>query len=329
MTHRVLLYIDYDEQSGFGHISRSRTFIEAISSESTEMFMSSRLNPFLSENEMEFLKAISWIPYIQVEAMNFDLIYVDSYSAEILSEVEKFSINKKVLVIDANFEEEIPSWPDMVIDLERSLPRERNFNGSYLFADLLIHSDLELARVARVSSGDTKKKIPKLIGLVNLGGSLNVDQYLKQLATTFGADDDVSYYIYVPSLLFESLKIHFKNLFNVEVKAFSPSYHDDLANCDFLITNSGTSFMEGLYLRVPMVIFNLFPNAQSNFNKHRSSKKVIYSGSAADLESHWLSRVIDFFQMEFAFDKVNDEDLEIAFLDVNAIITELKLRVFN
>ena len=78
MLNRVLLYLDYDRESGFGHISRSRAFIEAISTEGIEIFMCSRLNPLESEIEMGFLDQVNWVPHNQAEVMNFDLLYVDS-----------------------------------------------------------------------------------------------------------------------------------------------------------------------------------------------------------------------------------------------------------
>lgn len=329
MLSRVLLYLDYDQESGFGHISRSRAFIEAISIEGIEIFMSSKLNPHESEIEVGFLDHIKWIPCIQVEAMNFDLLYVDSYSDDVLVEAEKFAIEKKILVIDTNFEDEIPGWPNMIIDLERSSSRKKNFSGSYLFADLLIHSDLHSVRSARDCNSFERKNFSKLVGVVNFGGSISIDYYLRQLEVTFAADNRIAYIVYAPHQLSQSLKIHFASINNVVVKVFSEEYLYDLKNCDFLITNSGTSFLEGLYIGIPMIIFSLFPNAQFNFEKHRFSKRVIHSGSAVDLESQWLKKVFEFFQKERLLETPIEEKLDVRFLDVNAIRTELNSRILN
>jgi spore coat polysaccharide biosynthesis predicted glycosyltransferase SpsG len=328
-SSRVLLYLDYDQESGFGHISRSRAFIEAISKESTEIFLSSRLNPFESQIEVGFLGGVKWITHSQVEAMNFDLVYVDSYDNGILDKAEKFSIDKKILVIDGNFVAEVPPWPNMVIDLERSSPRKMNFSGNYLFADLFIHSGLQSLKLARDFNSGEGKSFSKLMGVVNFGGSLSIDHYLRQLKSTFTADNNVSYVVYAPHPLSESLKIHYGNITNVEVKVFSKEYLYDLKNCDFLITNSGTSFMEGLYLGIPMVTFSLFPNAYANFNKHRFRKNVIHSGSDVELESQWLNKVIEFFQGNFFLDEQTEDRSDVTFLDVNAIRNELNSRILD
>lgn len=291
--------------------------------------MCSRLNPLESEIEMGFLDQVNWVPHNQAEVMNFDLLYVDSYSRDILDEAEKFAINKKILVIDTNFVGEIPGWPNMVIDLERSSPRKMNFNGSYLFADLFIHSDLQSLKLGRDFNSGEGRSSSKLVGVVNFGGSLSIDHYLRQMKSTFTADNDVSYVVYAPHLLSESLKIHYGNITNVEVKVFSKEYLHDLKNCDFLITNSGTSFMEGLYLGIPMVTFSLFPNAHANFNKHRFRKNVIYSGSDVELESQWLNKVIEFFQEELFLDALTEDRLDFTYLDVNAIRNELNSRILD
>jgi spore coat polysaccharide biosynthesis predicted glycosyltransferase SpsG len=329
LPSKVLLYLDYDKESGFGHISRSRTFVEAISSESTEIFMCSALNPLDSDLEIGFLGRVNWIPHTEIETMNFDLIYIDSYNEDILRKAEKFSINKKILVIDANFVEEIPGWPDLVIDLERSSPRKNNFNGNYLFADLMIHSELQSAKARRDFNSGIRNDFSNLAAVVNFGGSVSVNHYLRQLDATFAANNNIFYVVYVPHLLFETLKIHFRNLVNVKVKIFSTRYHYDLENCDFLITNSGTSFMEGLYLGVPMVIFSLFPNAQSNFSKHRFRKRVIHSGFAVELETEWLNKVLEYFEKEFSPGTLIEDNADLTFLDVNTIRTELNSRVLN
>ena len=329
MPSKVLLYLDYNKESGFGHISRSRAFVEAISSEGTEIFICSASNPLQSEFEIGFLWRVNWIPHSQIETMNFDLIYIDSYSEDILSKAENFDIDKKILVIDANFIEEIPGWPDLVIDLERSSPREHNYNGSYLFADLMIHSELQSAKTTRDFNIGTRTDFSNLVAVVNFGGSVSVDHYLRQLEATFATSNSIFYVVYVPHLLFETLEIHFRSFINVEVKIFSTKYHYDLENCDFLITNSGTSFMEGLYLGVPMVIFGLFPNAQSNFNKHRYRKRVIHSCSAVELETQWLNKVLEYFEKEFSPGTLVDDNLDFVFLDVNAIRTELYSRILN
>lgn len=324
MTFRVLLYLDYDEKSGFGHVSRSRAFIEAVSEEGLEIFMCSSANPLADEAELPFLSGVNWIPSTQVDAMTFDMIYVDSYSDEILTKVRNNPTRNKVLVIDGNFVEEFPDWPEIIIDLERSSPRRNSFSGSYLYADALIHSDLKATKLTRDLRCNPEKTNSKLKALVNFGGSVSTELHIKQLQTTFSSDDQISFVVYVPGKIFEDVKQYFRDYSNVEVKAFSHKYHSDLIHCDFLITNSGTSFIEGLYLDIPMVIFNLFSNAQANFEKHRYKKTVMYSGFAADINSGWLKTVVNFFRMNEYRITSQARKSELIFLDVDTIRAKLK-----
>jgi spore coat polysaccharide biosynthesis predicted glycosyltransferase SpsG len=296
LSLKVLLYLDYDEQSGLGHISRSRAIIETLSSFTNKIYISSKMNPLDVEPQIGFLNEVKWISYEEAELIHFDLVYVDTYIFEIISKVEHLNIERKILLIDSNYTQKLPSWPDMIIDLEQITPRNCNFRGTYLFGDILVHSELEFTKQTRKNHGVRKSVPSNLTVVVNFGGSIKIETYLRQLGLTFLNNREIHYIIYSPHSLIERLKKYFQNYKNVEIKRFSPNYLNDLAMCDFLVTNSGTSFIEGLYIDVPMVVFNLFPNAELNFEKLRYSRQVIYSGLTNELESSWQSDVLKSFQ---------------------------------
>jgi len=325
---QVLLYLDYDAQSGFGHISRSRTIIETLSNCGAKIFLTSKLNPLEIELQMDFFDQIKWISHQEAQDLYFNLVYVDTYSHEILNRVESLTIEHKLLLIDSNYSESFPTWPDMIIDLERSTPRNECFKGLYLFGDILSNVKLELSKQDRKKCRDRESGHSNLKALVNFGGSRKVESFLKILKSTFSNHNNIQYYVYCPSTLVENLKAYFRNDKNVVITSFNNDYLKNLATCDFLITNSGTSFIEGLFVDVPMVIFNLFHSAQANFERLRDSHQVLYSGSIAELESNWQSDVLYSLQLKrnlssFITDnisklKVLDQDtLKVALIALN------------
>ena len=308
--------MDYDEQSGLGHISRSRAIIETVSNYATEIFLSSKLNPLEIESQIDFLNQTKWISHEEAELMHFDLVYVDTYSFDMLKKVENLGVEHKILLIDSNYTTRLPNWADIIIDLEQSNPRNWNFGGTYLFGDILVHSELESTRRSREEHGARKSVCSNLTALVNFGGSIKTEPYLKLLKSTFFYNMDILYVVYCPFTLIQNLKNYFWHYKNVEIKPFSPNYLQDLATCDFLVTNSGTSFIEGLFVDVPMAIFNLFPNAQLNFEKLRYNKQVIYSGLATELESDWQSNVLHSLQLGGDLLTLeSDDDSKIEILD--------------
>ncbi len=320
----MLLHLDYNEHSGIGHVSRSRAIIETVSNFTTEMYITSELNPLEIESQLGFLNQAKWISHEEAELLHFDLVYVDTYSFDLLRKVENFPINHKILLIDSNYSQELPNWPDLIIDLEQITPRNWNFSGKYLFGEILVHSELESTRQYRKEYGVTNSASSKLTAVINFGGSIKIEPYLKQLESTFLYNKDIFYVIYCPSSLIESLKTNFEHCKNVEVKPLSSNYLKDLATCDLLITNSGTSLIEGLFVDVPMVVFNLFPNAEINFKRFRYSKQVIYSGFATELESAWQCDILKYLQLRYNLSSFKpDYDPEIEILDVGILKSTL------
>lgn len=296
MKDKVLFYFDYDESSGLGHVSRSRAFIEVFTDFGFQIFLTSSLNPIEREPYFTFLRGTHWVSPRDASSITFDFVYIDTYDFCLFDELSKWSVTHKILIIDANFKLEIPKWPDLIVDLECEHPRNLGFAGSYIYGDLLAHSELEIARQDRRRTIKTLDSTSNPTALVNFGGSLKAISYLKRLSRIFLENENISYIVYCPSNSLDNLKSFFHIFSNVLIEPFSSSYFQDLASCDFLITNSGTSFIEGLYVEIPMVVFKLFANAEVNFERLGESKSVLFLGSSPDISKDWQLDVLTTLQ---------------------------------
>ena len=292
------MYLDYDQQTGMGHITRSKGFIEALSFYTTEIYICCKLNPKIHEPQLEFLNNVNWVTLKEAKLQCYSLIYVDTYDYEFLDEFQNWPANHKVVLVDSNYLPEIPSWVDLVIDVERTSPRNSSFKGGYLFGDIMSNSDLELSRDKIRDKLGKKIEGKNLAVAVNFGGSLNIRSYIQLLEKTFIVHKEISFSIYCPRSLSQEMDLFFLGLQNVEVKVFTSDYLCDLSVYDFLITGSGTSFIEGLFLDIPMVVFNFFPNANVNFDRFRNHSLVLFSGTGHELESSWMSNVVKDFNSE-------------------------------
>ena len=298
MALKVLLYLDYDKQTGMGHITRSKGFIEALSVHATEIYICCKLNPKIHEPQLEFLNHFNWVTLEEAKLQCFSLIYVDTYDYEFLDEFQNWPANHKVVLVDSNYFFEIPSWADFVIDVERTSARNSSFKGEYLFGDIVSNSDLEFSRNAIRDKLDKKIERKNLAVAVNFGGSLNIRSYIQQLEKTLLAHKEISFSIYCPLSLSQEMNLFFLGLQNVEVKVFTSDYLRELSVYDFLITGSGTSFIEGLFLHIPLVVFNFFPNANINFDRFRNNRLVLFSGTGHEVETSWMRNVLKEFNSE-------------------------------
>lgn len=287
MNQEILLCLDYDESTGIGHISRSRAFIEAVSLFSPQIYISSRIDPVTCGPKFEFLQDCIWLTQQQATQKNFSMIYVDTYDYEFLESIKLWQSKVKVLLLDDNYSAKLPSWAEMIIDIERSSPRDTSARKEYLWGDLLLNSEIVSAYESYRSSFHNRVDSPTYRAAVNFGGSTKVTPYLQKLLPTFTENQDISFTLYCPTVIVEQLKAYYLELNNVEVVEISSKYLSNLSKYDLLITNSGTSFLEGLYMDIPMIIFNLFSNANSNFSRLRRSRKVLFSGSGEDLDRIW------------------------------------------
>jgi len=304
LTGKILLYLDYDLGTGLGHISRSRSFIEALFSHQTEIYICSKLNPKAHENHFDFLKEVIWLNIEEAKLHHYLVIYVDTYDKESLEKLRYWHADFRVVLIDSNYSLEIPTWAEFIIDIERTSPRNYNFEGEYLFGDLLTHSELELSRTKFRDKDNERVKTSSLAIAVNFGGSVKVLSYLQQLRHTFVAHEEVDFSIYCPMSLSQELKHYFLEHANVEVRTFTSKYLRELSTHDLLITTTGTSFLEGLYINIPMVIFSLFPNAESNFDKFRNHRQVLFSGTTHELESFSLASTLEKFHAKNQLEKI-------------------------
>ena len=185
MSYQILFYVDYDQDSGLGHVSRARAFLEALSDFGVQVTFSSNLNPIELEPQMEFLRGVTWVTPQAAARMSFDLLYIDTYNFIKLNEFSQWATKIKVLVIDSNFTYGMPEWADLIIDLECSSARNIGYGGSYFFGDIFPHSELALVKEKRRSVSERIADNSYLNAVVNFGGSIKAEQFIKELSKTF------------------------------------------------------------------------------------------------------------------------------------------------
>jgi spore coat polysaccharide biosynthesis predicted glycosyltransferase SpsG len=290
MKKRALIYFDYDLQSGYGHISRTETFFEAINLNLYEVFVSSKINPTLSNVNFEFLKNTSWIDFDTAKQMSFDFAYIDSYSQIILVQFKKFKAGKKVVLIDSNFNQDLPIWADLAIILEQDFLSKRDYNIKHISGLTLIKNKIKDVEIKRRENYAFSPKSVK--ALINFGGSVQSKKHLLKLEKAIIENPDVQYIIYCAPEVAKSLSIHFRFVSNLEIRDIDVSYYDELVLSDFLVTTPGTSFMESIYIGIPIVLFNLFDSTELNFSRFRHESNVLFSGELEDLYTNWNSKVL-------------------------------------
>lgn len=325
MKYKILVCIDYDKDSGLGHVSRSRAFLEALSCFEVEVFFSSNFNPIELEPQIEFLRGVMWISPQTAAKMSFDLLYIDTYNLSVLDEISEWAIKSKVLVLDSNFTRDLPNWADFIIDLECSNARNKGFEGRYVFGDISVHSELELAKENRRNVSERLVNNSNLTALVNFGGSIKAEQYTKELLKTFFQNKNIIYIVYCPHELLETLASYIP-CNNVRIKPFSPRYFEDLTTCDFLVTSSGTSFIEGLFVEIPMVVFNLFTNAKKNFERLAHIDLVLYSGTPPDIPTEWQEKVVEMLRSRKRIQQKNSsEEKAIRIVEKDTLVSEISI----
>lgn len=290
MKKRALIYFDYDLRSGYGHISRTETFFEAINLNLYEVFSSSEINPTLSNVNFEFLKNTSWIDFDTAKQMSFDFAYIDSYSQLILVQFKKLKAGKKVVLIDSNFNQEVPIWADLAIVLEQGVLSKRDNYIKHISGLTLIKNKIKNVEVKRRENYAFRPKSVKAI--INFGGSVQTEKHLLNLEKTVIENPDVRYIIYCASEVAKSLSNNFRFVSNLEIRDIDVSYYDELVLSDFLVTTPGTSFMESIYIGIPIVLFNLFDSAELNFSRFRNESNVLFSGESEDITTNWNSKVL-------------------------------------
>lgn len=280
--------VDFNQESGIGHLSRAQTFYDATLKFSDSIFLSCEVNPDQKLQELDILQETKFLDPEVIVNQSFDVIYVDTYSEKKLEELRFIKSSVKVVLLDSNYKRSLPDWPDLIIDVERTSSRGSLSFKDYIFGMLCVSEDLEsIGRGIRERTANlnSRKKF-----LVNFGGSSKTETYLSMLHKIFSIHQEIDFHIYCSTEVFLQQKR--LELSNVCFTELNSSYRKELEKCDLLVTSSGTSFLEGLYLDMPIAVFNIFDNAQENFRHFRKSKQVLFAGEISELSSNWVPVVM-------------------------------------
>jgi spore coat polysaccharide biosynthesis predicted glycosyltransferase SpsG len=313
MKNKVLLCFDYDLTSGYGHLSRTEVFFDALPKDLYQVFILTEIDPILQKLDFTFLKDVIWIDIDKAKQMSFDLAYLDTYSEKSLIDFESILAKNKVLLVDSNFQGNLPCWANLVIVLEQALIRYSDHEIQVVSGLTLIKDRIKNTRTKRQEIYSIKSK--PLVAIVNFGGSLQSKPHLFNLKSTFLRNRDLQYKVYCAEELIPFLLNEFEYIENVTLMAIGNSYYDELITSDFLITSSGTSFLEALYIDIPIVLFNLYESAQLNFTRFRSESTVLYSGESADLIKKWQSAVTSKLNSTYLEFRNAKSESDISFLD--------------
>ena len=276
MTTSVLLYVDFNASSGLGHVSRAEAFFEAISTDQNKVYISSEKDTDRLKPNFNFLKNVTWIDFQEAKQMDFDIAYLDTYSNATINEFKEISAIKKILLIDSNFNDEIPNWANLVIVLEQANVRNSNHKALLVYGLTLIKNRIVRVKIVRQRVYNFDPEY--LVGIVNFGGSIQSLDYLLKLKNTFAINNKIKYKVFCESELISTLQLEFSSLSNVTINAIGANYYEQLIMSDFVITAAGTSFLEALYVNIPIVLFNLYDSANSIFSNFRFEQNVLFSG---------------------------------------------------
>jgi spore coat polysaccharide biosynthesis predicted glycosyltransferase SpsG len=276
--------VDFNQESGLGHLTRAQTFYEAALKFSDSIFLSCELNPGHKLLKLDLLQNTKFLNPEEIVNQTFDVLYVDTYSEKKLEQARFIKSTVKVVLLDSNYKKRLPDWPDLVIDVERTISRRSLALKGYIFGVLCVSENLEsISKKNREKTRNlnTRKKI-----VVNFGGSSKADLYLSMLHNTFLVHQEIDFQVYCPTeVILQQERLELSNVCFTEIGS---NYIEKLEHCDLLVTSSGTSFLEGLYLNIPIVVFNIFQNAQENFYNFRENKQVLFAGQIRELSSNWL-----------------------------------------
>jgi spore coat polysaccharide biosynthesis predicted glycosyltransferase SpsG len=292
--------VDFNQESGIGHLSRAQTFYEAAVKFSESIFLSCEVNPEQKLQELGFLQETKFLNQEEIANQTFEVIYVDTYSEKKLEELRFIKSSVKVVLLDSNYKKGLPDWPDLIIDVERTFSRRTAYLKNYVFGILCLRENLESTRKRigeRSININSRKKF-----IVNFGGSSKTGKFISMLHNTFLINQEIDFQIYCSTEA--SLQQKELDLTNVCFKELNSDYIEELEKCDLLVTSSGTSFLEGLYLDLPIAVFNIFENAQENFHHFRKNERVLFAGEISELSSNWVPLVTQ------KLDKVSETGIE-------------------
>lgn len=317
MKNKVLIYSDFDSKSGLGHLSRAQTFFDAIDHDLYEVNLSSEVNPKSSDVKFSFLEKTIWKPLREATTEKYSLVFVDTYDQSIIRQLKNWDIDKKILLLDSNFSQALPLWPDLVIDLERTTPRLLETSKKYIHGIALIGSAIQ-----RLKRGDSLNcsgsKFPSKV-VVNFGGSNRTLNYLMKLRSIIETRIDIQFVIFCSSDVYLDLDTFLYPHENATVKCVGDEYFAEMVNCDLLVTSSGSSFLEAIYMKIPTAIFDLFDNASLNFEAFRLSPTVLYAGQIEDLDRDWFTELYSNYQNRHSFKYDKSFEDQFHFIDIDTL----------
>jgi spore coat polysaccharide biosynthesis predicted glycosyltransferase SpsG len=288
---KILLYFDFNFQSGFGHLSRTEAFFDAISFREYEIFISCELDCSVLRGHFNFLQYVTWIDLQVAKRMSFEIAYIDTYSTQIFLDFKSIFAKKKIALIDNNFEQEIPKWVDLIIALENKQITKSNEISNCISGLTLIKNKIKESKLQRQNFYNF---IPNNISaVINFGGSELCKTYLLDLQKTIHTNKQIDYLMYCAPKLIPFFSVEFSTLTNLQIREIDKTYYQELAKRDMLITSAGTSFLEALYMNIPIVLFNLFDTAKYNFKRFRFDENVLFSGEKEEVATKWQSEVLN------------------------------------
>ena len=289
MKNKLLIYSDFNTESGLGHLSRAQTFVDAIDHDLYEIHLSSEVNPKNSGVKFRFLEKTIWKPFRETRTEKYSLIFIDTYDANIIMQLKDWDVDKKILLLDSNYDQTIPHWPNLVIDIERATPRLLGTSTGYIHGITLIGSAIQ--KLKRGNYFDIKERVIPSKVVINFGGSSGVFKHLLKFDNLIRTQADIKFVIFCCNDIFLSLASFLHHHKNATVKSVGDDYYAEMVSCDLLVTSSGSSFLEAIYMKIPTAIFDLFENANLNFEAFRMSSNVLYAGRIEDLDGDWFAKL--------------------------------------
>jgi hypothetical protein len=317
MKNKVLIYSDFDSKSGLGHLSRAQTFFDALDHDLFEINLSSEVNPKSFGVKFGFLEKSIWKPLREATTEKYSLVFVDTYDPNIIRQLKNWEIDKKILLLDSNFSQALPHWPDLVIDLERTTPRHLETSKKYIHGIALIGSAIQ--RLKRGNSINCSKRMFPSKVVVNFGGSNRALNYLMKLNSIIETRIDIQFVVFCSNDIYLDLESVISPHENATVKCIGDDYFAEMINCDLLVTSSGSSFLEAIYMKMPTAVFNLFENASLNFEAFQMSSNVIYAGRIEDLDRDWFADIsLNYQKNKTGIDKNSFEE-QFHFIDIDTL----------
>jgi len=314
---KALVIADYGLKEGYGHISRVTSLLDSMFFQGYEFFFVIESNEgarFLSD------KTINILEVIPNKLTEFDSIIIDTYNEKRILEINEKKLNSKVIQItDSSVSPNYFIKEARKIDLEVHSPRSSD--GKYIFGSLLVsHKLINLKERRKQVKAPVKNKEQKNI-VVNLGGSLKAKRLLLESMKQLTKIQNLIVSLFCNEQMIDVLKdsldennpnqIHFYGYGDQKL------YFERLLEADILICSAGVSFLEGLYLGVPIIVYDFPSNAHENWVKFRKNQNVIGRLNCSSLtEESCLRKILESKKKQRGIDP-NSQLIEISVEAIN------------